>query len=204
MRFAILPAAGRSRRMGCPKLTLPLGDRTILEHVIAALRQADMEHVLVVAGPHVPEIADVAERAGACVCRLSTETPDMRATVEYGLDWLEERFQPHPDDSWLLIPADHPALDPSAIQELEHARRNHPEFSIFVPTHRGKRGHPLSLTWRHIEGVRALPRDQGLNSYVRSQTAQTLEVPVEVESILWDLDTPEDYQRLLRTRTRNP
>jgi molybdenum cofactor cytidylyltransferase len=198
MRFAILPAAGHSRRMGRPKLTLPLGDRIILEHVIAALRQAEVEHILVVVGPHVPQMAVMAERAGASVCRLSEETHDMRATVERGLDWLEELFQPHPDDAWLLVPADHPALDPPAIHELDRARRNHPDFSIFVPTYRGQRGHPLLLTWRHVEGIRAHPHGQGLNVYVRSRAAQTLEVPVESETILWDLDTPEDYQRFLR------
>ncbi len=198
MKFAILPAAGHSRRMGRPKLTLPLGDRTILEHLIAALHRAEVEHVLVVVGPHVREIAVLADCAGACVYRLSTETPDMRTTVERGLDWLEEHHRPRTDDAWLLVPADHPALDPAAMLELNRARRNHPEFSIFVPTYRGQRGHPLLLTWRHVEGIRAHPRDEGLNTYVRSQTAQTLEVPVEMESILWDLDTPEDYQRLLQ------
>ena len=198
MRFAILPAAGQSRRMGRPKLTLPLGDRTILEHVIAALHKADVEHVLVVAGPHVPEITVLAERAGACACRLSTETADMRATVERGLDWLEESYRPRPEDAWLLVPADHPALDPAALRELDRSRITHPDFSIFVPTYHGKRGHPLLLTWRHVEGIRAHPRDQGLNAYVRSQTARTLEVPVENETILWDLDTLEDYQRFLR------
>lgn len=195
MRFAILPAAGHSRRMGRPKLTLPLGDRTILEQVIAALHRAEVGHILVVTGPHVPEIAVLAERAGVSVHRLSEETADMRATIESGLAWLEQRYRPHPDATWLLVPADHPAVDPAVILELDRARMNYPDFSIFVPTYRGQRGHPLLLTWRHVEGIRQHPRDQGLNSYVRSQISQTLEVPVENETILWDLDTPEDYQR---------
>ena len=40
MIFALIPAAGKSTRMGRPKLALPLGEKTVLEHVIAALRQA--------------------------------------------------------------------------------------------------------------------------------------------------------------------
>ncbi len=94
MRFAVLPAAGKSSRMGRPKLSLPLGQRTILEHVVAALRQAHVEHVLVVLGPHVGELAPLARTAGAHVCQLAEQTTDMRATVEQGLHWLEERFQP--------------------------------------------------------------------------------------------------------------
>ena len=35
----------------------------------------------------------------------------MRATVEAGLNWLEERLRPEPEDDWLLMPADHPTLN---------------------------------------------------------------------------------------------
>ncbi len=196
MSFALLPAAGKSVRMGRPKLALQLGGRTILGHLVASLRQAEVEHILVVAGPHVPELAALAVSAGAHVCQLAEETADMRATVEHGLRWLEERFRPRPDDAWLLVPADHPALAPTTVRQLEQARLAQPARSIFVPTFRGRQGHPLLLAWRHVEGIRAHPAGQGLNSYVRDHEAQVMAVSVESEAILWDLDTPEDYERL--------
>jgi molybdenum cofactor cytidylyltransferase len=198
MTFALLPAAGKSTRMGRPKLALPLGGRTVLEHAVAALRQAGIEHVLVVVGPHVPELIPLAEAAGADVCRLAAETPDMRATVEHGLRWLEERFHPGPDDAWLLSPADHPALDATVVRCLTQARAAHPERSIFVPVFEGRRGHPTLIGWKHVAGIRAHPAGQGLNTYLRGHTAETLEVPVASAEVLCDLDTPEDYERLLR------
>jgi molybdenum cofactor cytidylyltransferase len=198
MRFAVLPAAGMSTRMGRPKLALPLGERTILEHVLAALRLAEVEHLLVVVGPHVRELATVARGAGAHVCQLAEETADMRATVEQGLNWLDEQFVPNADDAWLLVPADHPCLSSSVIGALEQARRNDPEHSIFVPSFHGRRGHPLALTWRHVAGIRAHPAGEGLNAYILKHADEVREVPVESETILWDLDTPEDYERLRR------
>jgi molybdenum cofactor cytidylyltransferase len=201
MRFAVLPAAGKSSRMGRPKLALPLGERTMLEHVLAALRQAEVAHPIVILGPHVRELAPLAQEAGAHVCQLAEETADMRTTVERGLNWLEERFQPRPEDAWLLVPADHPTLAPSVIRQLEQARQNHPERSIFVPTFHGRRGHPLVLSWQHVDGIHAHTADEGLNSYVRKHSVQVWEVMVESETILWDLDTPEDYERLLRQGT---
>src|SRR5205823_5578166 len=122
MTFAVIPAAGKSARMGRPKLALPLGGRTVLERVVASLREAGVEHVLVVIGPHVPQLAALAERAGAHVLQLAEETPDMRATVEAGLRWLEERFHPAPDDRWLLVPADHPTLNPLLVRLLLRER----------------------------------------------------------------------------------
>jgi molybdenum cofactor cytidylyltransferase len=198
MTFAVIPAAGKSVRMGRPKLALPLGERTVLERVVAALREAGVEHVLVVVGPHVPQLVSPAERAGAYVLQLARETPDMRATVEAGLRWLEERFRPRPDDGWLLVPADHPTLDPFLVRTLLWERAGAPDKSIVVPTHGGRRGHPTLIDWKHVAGMRALPAGQGFNVYLRQCAAETLEVPVDSADVLCDLDTPEDYERLWR------
>jgi molybdenum cofactor cytidylyltransferase len=184
--------------MGRPKLALPVGGRTVIEQVIAALRRTDIVHVLVVLGPHVAELGPLAEAGGAHVHLLSEATLDMRATVEHGLRWLEDCFHPQQEDSWLLVPADHPTLEPTAVRELLRARQKHPERSIFVPTFQGKRGHPTLIGWQHVEGMRRLPTGEGLNRYLRQQTERTMEVPVESAEILIDLDTPEDYERLLR------
>jgi len=196
MKFAVIPAAGKSNRMGRPKLALPLGDRTILEHVLAVLRQAKVEHLLVVIGPHVAELAPLAESAGAYVCSLAEPSTGMRSTVEQGLRWLEERLGPSPEDSWLLVPADHPVLDASVVQQLESAYLAHPQFSIVLPTYLGRRGHPTLFAWKHVAAIYAWPAELGLNTYVRQHAAQTLEVPVDHAGVLWDIDTPEDYQQL--------
>lgn len=198
MTFAVVPAAGKSTRMGRPKLTLPLGGRAVLEHVVAALHAGGLERVLVVVGPQGTTLAELAERAGAVVFVLAEETADMRATVEAGLCWLEEKFAPHPEDAWLLAPADHPTLDATVVRRLLEARAAHPEASAMVPTFGGKRGHPTLLAWKHVAGIRALPPGEGLNVYLRRQAAETLEVAVTTAAVLGDLDTPEDFERLLR------
>jgi molybdenum cofactor cytidylyltransferase len=195
--FALIPAAGKSTRMGRPKLSLPLGDRTVLGHVIAALRRANIEHILVVIGPHVPELVPIVEAADADYLLLSEETPDMRATIEAGLKYLQERFAPSIDDALLLVPGDHPTLHAGVVDLLFNWRRStHADKSIFIPTYQGQRGHPALMDWRHVAGMRALPADQGLNVYLRQHLEETLEVPVESAEVLFDLDTPEDVAAL--------
>lgn len=196
MTFALIPAAGHSSRMGRPKLSLPLGGFSVLACVVDALRRAHVTPILVVVGPHVPELAPLAEAAGAQVCRLPAETPDMRATVEAGLDWMQRHWQPRPEDHWLLVPADHPTLQTAVVRQLQQARQANGDRSIVIPTYQGKRGHPTLIDWRHVAGMRALPADTGLNVYLRQHEAETLLLPVATEAILWDLDTPEDYARL--------
>jgi molybdenum cofactor cytidylyltransferase len=183
--------------MGRPKLSLPLGESTVLQTVIETVRRAGIEHALVVVGPHVPELVPLAEAAGAHVLLLEYQTLDMRATIEHGLRWLEKRFHPKPDDCWLLIPADHPTVDESVVRRLLQARQEQPRHSIVIPTFHGKRGHPALIEWKHASGIRSMPASLGLNSYLREHAGETLEVESATGSVLNDLDTPEDYIQLL-------
>ncbi len=192
--LALVPAAGLSRRMGRPKLSLPWGEGTVLEGTVGTLRSAGVDRVLVVIGPHVPELGPLARQAGAMVLALAEPTPDMRATVELGLNWLEQTFHPNDDDAWLLVPADHPALDAAVIRRLVQSW--HAGRSIVIPTFAGRRGHPTLIGWQHVAGLRAHPAGDGLNSYLRLHRDETLEVPVDTDAVLFDLDTPEDYERL--------
>jgi molybdenum cofactor cytidylyltransferase len=198
MIFALIPAAGISSRMGRPKLSLPLGDQTVLGHVVMALRQAGIEQILVVLGPHVPELVPLAQTAGAAVLLLPNQTCDMRATVQEGLSWLEAQFRPGDEDDWLLVPADHPTLNPGVIRALLRAKEWNSNCSIVVPTFQGQRGHPALLSWQHVARMKNLPADQGLNVYLRQHAAETLELPVDSADVLRDLDTPEDYEQLRR------
>jgi molybdenum cofactor cytidylyltransferase len=179
--------------MGRPKLTLPLGDRTVLEWVIGALQRAQVGPILVVVGPHVPELVPLVERAGAEVLLQTVESTDMRATVEQGLHWLEGRYQPRPGESWLLVPADHPTLDPDVVRQLSETRASDTAHSIVVPVYFGRRGHPALFGWQHVAGIRAMPAGQRLNVYLRQHAREIRELTVASPEILLDLDTPEDY-----------
>lgn len=194
--FALIPAAGLSRRMGRPKLLLPLGSRTVVEHVIAALRSGGVADILVVTGPEGGDVADIAERNGASVVRLGEQTPDMATTCRRGLARLEELQRPQPDDGFLLVPADHPTLEPEVVRAVLAAAAA--GASLVVPVHGGRRGHPAWICWRHVDAIRALLPGQGLNQFIRQHASQTVELPWAGSEVLSDLDTPEDYERLLR------
>lgn len=196
MAFAIVPAGGNSTRMGRPKLTLPLGNTTVIGRVVSTLRAGGVERIVVVVGPHVSELIPLAQAAGADVLALSEPTPDMRTTVERGLEWIGKHCCTAMHDWWFLAPADHPAFAASVISNLlsmsDEARR-----SIIVPTHNGRRGHPALFRWHHAAGINAMPKDAGINSYLHAQANEVLELPVTDAGILANLDTPEDYARLM-------
>jgi molybdenum cofactor cytidylyltransferase len=183
--------------MGRPKLLLPLGETTVLEQVLSALRSAGVAETLVVVAPDADALARLASAAHAHVLRLAADTPDMHATCLHGMAWIEDHFHPARGDGWLLLPADHPTVRPDVVRALVAAAPEDAEKTIIVPTHAGRRGHPTWVQWSHLAAIRALPPDQGLNAFIRARTAETRELPWPSYEILRDLDTPEDYQRLL-------
>jgi molybdenum cofactor cytidylyltransferase len=194
--FGLIPAAGKSERMGRPKLLLPIGGRPVLAHVLAAVRAGGVDDVLVVVGPGDVALAQAAHDAAGHVLMLAEATPDMRVTCVRGLDEIAAHWAPTPDDGWLLLPADHPTTRPAVVAALLEAASRW-DASILAPTHGGRRGHPVWLRWEHVEAIRALPPGAGLNTLIRARAAWTRELAWPDAEILRDLDTPEDYRRLL-------
>ncbi len=196
MIFGLVPAGGKSKRMGRPKLSLPFGNRTVLECVLHALQQGGCDVTVVVLGTQAAPMEPLARQAGAHSCMLQEDTVDMRATIEVGLCWLQREFGPRDSDAWLLAPADFPTLEADVITALKSAYLANPGYSIVVPTCGGLRGHPVLLSWRHAQGLLAHTPSEGLNGYLRLHGKQTLEVAIEKPGVLADLDTPQDYERL--------
>lgn len=202
MIVAIIPAAGKSQRFGQNKLSCPIGERTVLEHVIRSLRMGGADLVLVVLSQENGLLANLVARTEAVPLVLDQSTPDMRATIEAGLVWSATQLRT-PPRAWLVCPADHPAIAPSVVEKLIAAFDVGPTSAVFVPTYNGQRGHPVLLDWQHAERLRQFPRPAGLNQYIREQIV--VEVPVHCPGILWDLDTADDLARiqaLLSSQTR--
>lgn len=192
--FAVIPAAGRSVRMGSPKLLLPWGKHTLIEHVLAAWKSAGIERRVVVVHRDDHALAELAANAGADVVAPDVPPPDMKASVQAALAYIAERHAPGAQDVWLLAPADMPNLSPAVIRSLVTAATQHPG-AIVAPTYQGRRGHPVLFRWKHADAVQRLGPDEGVNQLLRAHPV--FEVPVSSDGVLQDIDTPEEYRRII-------
>lgn len=193
--FAVIPAAGHSRRMGRAKLLLPFRDSTVIAQVLANLRRPKIECTAVVLRRDDEPLRSAVAACGATPLQPAVDPPDMRDSVEHALEWIEREFQPAPTDGWLLCPADHPLLD-AAVLDLLLTRWHRGDCRILVPVHNGRRGHPTLFRWDLAAEVPRIPHDQGLNRLTKDHAAELIELPVPSDTILIDLDTPADYERL--------
>ncbi|HUG20815.1 MAG TPA: NTP transferase domain-containing protein, partial [Planctomycetaceae bacterium] len=161
--FTIIPAAGRSRRMGQPKLLLDLVGQSVLARLLAALNTVEeIEAVCLVVRKDDLALAEEAERGGATVLRPEHDPPEMRDSVEFALAEIERRFSPRPDDAWMLIPADHPLIDPGTLRQIVDAW-NSRSAVVLIPTHQGKGGHPTLFRWSTAASIKSIPADKGIN-----------------------------------------
>ncbi|TXT21721.1 MAG: MobA-like protein [Planctomycetota bacterium] len=198
--FALIPAAGRSRRMGTSKLLLPWQGTTVIEHLIATLTRPDVAAVVIVMRPDDVALQAAVQRTAAVAVIPDHEPPDMRDSVEIGLRAIRQRFTPTDEDGWLLIPADHPLLEAEVLDGLlTHWSQR--DSDALLPTFGQQRGHPTLLSWSLAARVEQLPPDVGVNTLLRSPTTLVAEWPTGRESVLADLDTPEDYARWQRKLT---
>lgn len=190
--FALIPAAGRSRRMGTSKLLLPWQGTTVIEQLIGTLTRPDITAVVIVVRPDDHALQEALQRTSAIAIIPDHDPPEMRDSIEIGLRDIRQRFAPSDNDGWLLIPADHPLIEPEVLDSLL-TRWSQGDCQALLPTLGQRRGHPTLLRWSLAERIEQLPRDVGVNTLLRSSPSLVTEWPTDRESVLADLDTPEDY-----------
>jgi molybdenum cofactor cytidylyltransferase len=199
MIAAIVPAAGRSVRMGRPKLLMPFDGESLIHRVVTALHDGGADRVVVVPPADSPETAAIAaeaDDAGAQVVIPETQPAEMRDSVELGLAVLDAGVRP---TTVLLTPGDVPGITWGLVARLLQVARDHPD-RIVIPSHDGHRGHPIVLPWDVAVRIRELPDDAGVDRLVDGHRSEVLEVAVPRPGEIDDLDTPEDLESWLATR----
>jgi molybdenum cofactor cytidylyltransferase len=187
MIWAIVTAAGRSLRMGEPKLLLPVGTKPMITHVVDQLLPA-VEGVLVVVpadGRGIP--AALGDRPVRCI-HNPDPAADMLSSIRVGL-----RHLPPEAAGALVALGDNPGITTAVVQALRagHAGR----MRITVPVFAGRRGHPVLVGSGHFPEVLSAHDGVGLRGLLMAHRDLVVEVPVASPDILHDVDTPEDYQR---------
>ena len=186
----LILAAGQSRRMGSPKLTLPWrGGVTVIETVVSALRDGGVPRVVVVVGEARAAIEQALARQAVEIVenRLAAER-EMIGSIQTGLQALGSEVR-----AAVLTPGDLPELQPGTVRMVIAAWLTSPSRPC-LPVFAGRRGHPVVLPRSHWAGVLGLGKGESLRSYLRLHRAEIQEVVVSDAGIRADIDTPEEYR----------
>lgn len=196
MIAAIVLAAGASSRMGQPKAALPLGPggRTVLSTAVTTLLDAGLPSITVVAGAHAEAV------------RAAWATPDPRVHIIDHHGWAEGQLSSlvagltaveGPDlEAVLVTLVDVPLVSAATIRAVVAAWRT-TRAPIVRPVDGKLHGHPVIFDRSVFEELRAADPAVGAKAVFAAHLTEILDVPVSDPGAFEDLDTPDDYRRLL-------
>ena len=192
---AILLAAGESRRMGSSKALLPWQGTTLLAHQISVLRQGGVDKVVVVLGHRADNLKSIVEGIEGVSWTLNHDYNLGKITsIKAGLDFLDQREL----YALLILNVDQPRSPDTIRDLLEHHRQG--GGLITIPTYGGKGGHPIVVASSLLHELRSITEETlGLKAVVQANQEFTQRLEMSTPEVLWDLNTPEEYQEALRS-----
>lgn len=197
--YAVIPAAGRSSRMGQAKLLLPWAESTLIQHVLRIWRSSRVEHVIVVVRSDDSALRELCEGEGVETA-LADSPPEMKDSVSIGLRAVERLYAPRDCDVWLMAPADMPGLSNGCIDRLLESHR--PDApTIIAPRYAETRwGHPVLFPWATARDVHRLAAGESVRCLLDRHSVRAVDAPDA--NAMCDVDTTSDYQRELRRLAR--
>ena len=190
---AVVLAAGLSQRMGAPKMLLPWGEATVLGQVINTFANTGVSEIVVVTGGAreavEAETARLAEKFPVrCVHNPAHEAGGMLSSVQRGLVGLGPQVE-----SALIGLGDQPQLSLDAARKVVSAFESS-GARLVVPSYNLRRGHPWLVQRDLWDKLLSLKAPETLHDFLNSHAREILYVEAD-QTILKDLDTPQDYVR---------
>lgn len=187
MVWAIILAAGESKRMGKPKLLLPFGAKTIIETVIDSVIKSDIDEVMVVLGSNAENIAEKIRNYPL----ITTVNPNFRdgmlSSIQWGFEAITEDTK-----AVLIMLGDQPLIPSSVINRIIEAYGQTGK-GIILPVYNKRRGHPILIALKYRAEIKQINPNTGLRALIHNHTEDILEIDVNAPGILKDIDTVEDY-----------
>jgi molybdenum cofactor cytidylyltransferase len=177
--------------MGRFKPLLPLGRVTVTEHIVATLRDSGIHDIRFVLGHRAHDVIPVLKKAGVSWIVNEAYRTEMLNSIRVGVG------RPAPDSAaFLVLPVDIPLVRPQTLRSLmdvfgKDTRR------IVYPAFMGERGHPPLIPRHYAADLMCWAGGGGLKGFLEDDHRRFVDVPVYDEGILMDMDTPEQYRRVI-------
>src|ERR1700677_3496187 len=187
--------AGRASRVGRPKLLLPWGDTTVIGHLARQWRDLGARQIAVVCRPDDhPLETELNRLQPPQLSRIPNLHPErgMFHSIRCAASW--EGWQKDLT-AWVIALGDQPHLPASTLQTLLDFHRSHAR-AICQPSYGGRGRHPVILPRNALAALKET-RASTLKDFLQGTSIDVLECLVDDFRLTLDLDTPEDYKKLI-------
>lgn len=186
---AVIVAAGMSSRMGQFKPLLPLNGKPMIQHIIDTLCAYGVGQIVVVTGNNAGAL-----ETALCGCRVQFvynehyAQTQMFDSAKLGLQCVHAFYR-----DVFFTPADTPLFSTTVLEQLSRT-----EGAFICPTFHGYEGHPILLRQSAVDRLLTDCGDGGLRCAIERQHIDKVCVEVAERGILFDADTPADFERIKR------
>jgi molybdenum cofactor cytidylyltransferase len=196
MVAGLILAAGRSARMGQSKALLICPDgRTFVRALIDALREGGIETPLIVGHADDDGLRLEVEAIGHGARLVINDDADRGGQLSSLLAGLRHADRPG-IRALLVVPVDAPLVTSDTVATL---------IAVFSATgapvvrarFQGRNGHPVVFSRAVFDHLRAADPQVGAKAVLRAHAGAIVDVDVADPAVVGDVDTPEDYRRLL-------
>jgi molybdenum cofactor cytidylyltransferase len=191
---AILLAAGESRRMGeLNKLTLQVAGVPLLRRTASILLASGLGEIVVVVGHEEQVARALLDDLPVRLVSNPRYAQGQMTSVYRGMEALSE-----PCKGVMVCLSDQALLEVDDINRLVGAFLHRCPTSVLVPTWQGRRGNPIIVAWQHRAAILGGAHNLGCKRLIQHNPDLVTPLEMDNDHVVFDLDTPEDYQRLLQ------
>jgi molybdenum cofactor cytidylyltransferase len=199
---AVILAAGASSRMGQPKMLMPWGQRTIVEHMVHTWSGLGAQQVAVVIASRDEALRRELRRIhfpSDHVISNPEPARGMFSSVRCAAQWSD--WSPAVRH-WAIALGDQPHLATMTLRHLLGEAAHHPH-QICQPAYQGRPAHPVVLPLHHFQCL-ATTQAPTLKSFLQERQSCVYLADCGDAGLGVDLDRPEDYQIAWKTYGANP
>jgi molybdenum cofactor cytidylyltransferase len=194
MITALVPAAGTSTRLGRNKLLLSFKGKPLIAHAVDTLLASAVDEITVVLGHEADQVRAAIGQKRVRFVENRDYHEGLGSSVRAGFAAI-----PIHTSAIMIYLADQPLLEPGDVNFLicafgEAGKINK---SIVVPLFRGQRGNPVIVNSSYKASILAIAGETGCRRVIKQNPDQVLTVEMKTDHVVRDIDTMEDYERLI-------
>jgi molybdenum cofactor cytidylyltransferase len=197
MIAAVILAAGASARFGAPKALLPYRGKSLLRRAVESAAEGGCENVLVVLGHQAERFASELEGSVAATVLNGRWPEGMGTSISAGVRDVVHRW---PEcAAVLLLLCDQALLGPELVQRIRGAFDG-AGGRIVACEYAGSVGVPAAFERTLFPELIALAGDSGAKAVLRHHADRVVRVTWDAGA--FDIDSPDDYERLVYGKHR--
>lgn len=196
IRFAtVILAAGASSRMGQPKLLLPWGSTSILDHLLRQWRALGATGIAVVMAKDDRRMEEELQRRGwDTVARIINPDParGMFSSIQSAAAWDGWETCAHLTH-WVLSLGDQPHVRESTLVSLIQCAAEQPDC-VWQPSRQGRARHPVIFPADLFRNL-ASATEPDLKAFLANRAGRRQLMEADDPGLDLDLDYPADYEK---------